>query len=240
MSAAPSPALSINGGLADVVRVGLVHADPVAVGPAGAPLEAEIEATCAALLRGHAGKPPSEIPGLQPARDLYRAFGIDPTRTRPSSEALLRRVLQGKGMPRILNAVDICNLCALRFLLSIGLYDAARIRGAVTLRRGRPGEEYAGIRKDAVHLEGRPVLADDEGPFGNPTSDSLRTSVTPETRTLWMVIFAPASYEPRRMERHVEEARALIAAHLAPPAAAPTPDAPPPETPTPETPTRQA
>jgi DNA/RNA-binding domain of Phe-tRNA-synthetase-like protein len=211
--------IRIEAAIRPLVRPGVVSASPIAVGPAGPALEAEIEATCAALRQEHAGRPPSEIAGLQPARDLYRAFGIDPTRTRPSSEALLRRVLQGKGMPRILNAVDVCNLCALRFLLSIGLYDAARIRGPVTLRRGRPGEEYPGIRKEAVHLEGRPVLADDEGPFGNPTSDSLRTSVTPETRAIRMVIFAPAAYDPRRLERHVGEARALIAAHLAPPVA---------------------
>jgi DNA/RNA-binding domain of Phe-tRNA-synthetase-like protein len=212
----PGPPLTIAPELAGVVRLGLVHAAPVAVGLAAAALEAEIGTTCAALAREHAGRQPSEIPGLRAARDLYRVFGIDPTRTRPSSEALLRRVLQGKGMPRILNAVDVCNLCALRFLLSIGLYDADRVRGAVTVRRGRPGEWYPGIRKDEVHLEGRPVLADDDGPFGNPTSDSLRTSVSGATRSLWMVIFAPADYDARRLREHVEDARALIETHLAP------------------------
>ncbi len=168
----------------------------------------------AAACRGLLGR---NAPGLAPARELYRAFGIDPTRTRPSSEALLRRVLQGKGLPRILNAVDVCTLCSLRFLLPIGLYDSGLVRGAVTLRRGRPGESYPGIRKDEVHLEGRPVLSDDDGPFGNPTSDSLRTSVTPSTRSLAMVIFAPASCARARLEAHVGEARALIARHLAPP-----------------------
>jgi DNA/RNA-binding domain of Phe-tRNA-synthetase-like protein len=215
--AGSGPALTLAPDLAGVVRLGLVHAAPVAVGPPAATLGAEIEATCAALAREHAGRQPSEIPGLRPARNLYRAFGIDPTRTRPSSEALLRRVLQGKGMPRILNAVDVCNLCALRFLLSIGLYDAARVRGGVILRRGRPGEAYVGIRKDEVRLDGRPVLADEEGPFGNPTSDSLRTSVTGETRSLWMVIFAPADYEALRLEAHVDDARGLAEKHLAPP-----------------------
>jgi DNA/RNA-binding domain of Phe-tRNA-synthetase-like protein len=207
----------IDDALAGIVRTGLIEAAPIAVAPAAAPLLGEIEATCAALAREHAGKAPAAIDGLRPSRDLYRAFGIDPTHTRPSSEALLRRVLQGKGMPRILNAVDLCNLCGLRFLLSIGLYDAAALRGLVRLRRGAPGEVYQGIRKGAVNLEGRPVLCDEEGPFGNPTSDSLRTSVTTATTLLLMVIFAPAAYERSRLERHVGEAADLMAAHLAAP-----------------------
>lgn len=208
--------LRVDDGARPLVRAGVIHAAPVAVGPAGEALAAEMEAIDASLRSAHAGRAPGSIPGLAPARDLYRAFGMDPTHTRPSSEALLRRVLQGKGLPRILNAVDLCNLCALRFLLPIGLYDAARVEPPVTLRRGRPGESYPGIRKDAVHLEGRPVLEDSQGPFGNPTSDSLRTSVTGATRALVMVIFAPAGYDRRLLEAHVAGVRAAMERHLAP------------------------
>jgi DNA/RNA-binding domain of Phe-tRNA-synthetase-like protein len=168
------------------------------------------------LAAQHAGKAPSAIEGVGPARQLYRSFGIDPTRTRPSSEALLRRVLRGKPLPAISNAVDLCNQLALQFLLPLGLYDTAAIRGPVMLRAGGPGESFAGIRKDEVHVEGRPVLADDTGPFGNPTSDSLRTSVGPETRSLWMVIFAPTGYPPARLEAQVDEACSAMARHLAP------------------------
>ena len=203
--------------LQGIVRLGLVGAGPVAVGPAGDLLQAEIEAARAALVQRHAGQSPSDIDGLDPARRLYRAFGIDPTRTRPSSEALLRRALQGKPLPRILNAVDLCNLCALRFLLPIGLYDAALVRGDVTLRRGLPGEMYQGVRKDEVHLEGRPVLADQQGPFGNPTADSLRTAVTTKTRALWMVIFGPITLPPAQMETYVGRSCEAMATHLAPP-----------------------
>ncbi len=205
-------------GLRGRLLLGLMRAEPVTVAASAPPLEAEIEETCRALAERLAGKAPSEIPGLGPARDLYRACGIDPTRTRPSSEALLRRVLQGKSLPRILNAVDLCNLCALRSLLPIGLYDAQRIRGAVTLRAGAPGESYAGIRKESVHVEGRPVLADAEGPFGNPTSDSLRTSVTEATRSLWMVTFAPAAFDRSALEAHVRAACEGAERHLAGPA----------------------
>lgn len=124
-------------------------------------------------------------------RTMYRRVGIDPTKTRPSSEALLRRVRKGDPLPRINSLVDIVNWCSLESQLPFGLYDLAHVRGGVTLRLGRDGEEYAGIRKDVVHVSGRLTLADDDGAFGNPTSDSARTMVTRSTTSALIVIFAP-------------------------------------------------
>jgi DNA/RNA-binding domain of Phe-tRNA-synthetase-like protein len=126
-------------------------------------------------------------------RTMYKRVGIDPTKTRPSSEALLRRVRRGDELPRINSLVDIINWCSLESQLPFGLYDPDRVQGAVTLRLGQPGEEYAGIRKDVVHVAGRLTLADDAGPFGNPTSDSARTMVTVTSTRALVVIFAPVS-----------------------------------------------
>jgi len=128
-------------------------------------------------------------------RTMYKRVGIDPTKTRPSSEALLRRVRKGDELPRINSLVDVINWCSLESQLSFGLYDLDRIQGDVTLRLGRDGESYPGIRKDAAHVAGRLTLADDLGPFGNPTSDSARTMVTTATTRALVVIFAPAAYE---------------------------------------------
>jgi DNA/RNA-binding domain of Phe-tRNA-synthetase-like protein len=209
------PALTIDPAIRSLIDVGVVEAAPIRVGPGGPSLQAEIAALCSRLVGAHAGRPPSEIEELVPARRLYRAFGIDPTSTRPSSEALLRRVLQGKPFPAVNNAVEVCNLCSVSFLLPIGLYDAAAIRGAVLLRRGEPGESYSGIRKEAVNVSGRPVLVDENGPFGNPSSDSMRTSVTEATKSLFMVIFAPAGYSRAALDRHVGFAREALERHLA-------------------------
>ena len=200
-----------------LIRIARIQADPVAIAPASRELLDEMERTRLELAARYAGRTPGDIEGLAPARELYRAFGIDPTHTRPSCEALLRRVLQGKPLPCILNAVDLCNLLALQFLLPLGLYDAEQIAGPVVLRRGRPGEAFPGIRKESVHLEGRPVLEDSRGPFGNPTSDSLRTSVTPSTRRLWLVIFAPASFSGTALDRLASQAGDAISRHLSPP-----------------------
>jgi DNA/RNA-binding domain of Phe-tRNA-synthetase-like protein len=150
-------------------------------------------AAAEAAVRAH---PPAEITAV---RTMYKRVGLDPTKTRPSSEALLRRVRKGDSLPRINSMVDVCNWCSLEFQLPYGLYDAAHIDGDVELRIGRAGESYPGIRKDEVRVEGRIALADRVGPFGNPTSDSARTMVTTATTRAMLVVFAPLEVDARRL-----------------------------------------
>src|SRR5688572_25039031 len=142
--------------------------------------------------------PPAESATV---RTMYKKVGIDPTKTRPSNEALLRRVRKGDAIPRINSAVDVVNWCSLEFQLPYGLYDAAKLSGAATMRRGMEGEEYAGIRKDEVNVGGRITVADTDGPFGNPTSDSARTMVTPSATELLGIIYVPAEIEKRQVDR---------------------------------------
>ncbi len=159
----------------------------------------EIDRACARMAELHAGSKPSEIPALAAARELYRAVGMDPTRHRPSSEALLRRVLQGKGLYRLDPIVDAGNLFSLLHSLPLGLYDRTRLRGDVTLRLGQVGECYEGIRKGMVNVEGRLCLADDEGAFGSPSSDSDRCRIRPETERILALLYAPAGYAATRL-----------------------------------------
>jgi DNA/RNA-binding domain of Phe-tRNA-synthetase-like protein len=144
--------------------------------------------------------PPPESAAV---RTMYKRVGIDPTKTRPSNEALLRRVRKGDSLPRINSAVDVINWCSLEFQLPYGLYDAAKIAGDVTIRLGAEGEKYAGIRKDDVNVGGRITIADALGPFGNPTSDSARTMVTPGATELLVVVYAPREVTPAQLERVV-------------------------------------
>jgi len=128
---------------------------------------------------------------VKPARQMYAAVGIDPTKTRPSSEALLRRIVQGKGLYRVNSVVDCFNLLSLKFFAPVGLYDVAALQGDIVFRLGREGESYAGIGKDEVHLSGRHCLADALGPFGNPSSDSFRARITLGTKNVLAVFFLP-------------------------------------------------
>jgi DNA/RNA-binding domain of Phe-tRNA-synthetase-like protein len=153
---------------------------------------AELTALARSLGEEYAGKSPAQVQGVAVARRLYREFGIDPTRTRPSSEALLRRALRGQDLYRINNIVDLGNLASLSALLPLGLYDRSHIESSpATLRVGFPGESFPGIRKDDVHVGGRLCLADRVGAFGSPTSDSLRTSIRDGSHEILVVVFSP-------------------------------------------------
>jgi DNA/RNA-binding domain of Phe-tRNA-synthetase-like protein len=185
--------------LAPRVRVGVLVLEGVSVRERDPGLDADVDATCASLRERHGGGRSSEVPGAGEARALYKALGIDPTKTRPSNEALLRRALRGEALYRINTLVDALNLVSLREQLPFGLYDLDRVRPPVLLRMGAPGEAYEGIRKGAVNVEGRPVLVDSEGPFGNPTSDSLRTSITLDTRAALVVAYAPGGFPAARL-----------------------------------------
>ena len=141
--------------------------------------------------------PPAEVASV---RTMYKKVGIDPTKTRPSNEALLRRVRKGDTIPRINSAVDIVNWCSLEFQLPYGLYDFSKVDGPVTMRLGADGESYPGIRKDDVNVGGRVTVADAAGAFGNPTSDSARTMVTPSATELLVVVYAPVDISKSQLE----------------------------------------
>lgn len=195
--------LTVAPDLQSIVTAGVLAFDDVKVVERDPRLDAPLADAEAAVRR----RPP-EAGTL--VRTMYKRTGLDPTRRRPSSEALLRRVLKGDPLPRINNVVDVCNWCSLEFQVPYGLYDLGQIQGAVVLRAGTAGESYAGIRKDDVHLEGRLVLADDVGPFGNPTSDSARTMVTEQARSILTVIFAPASVPVAALQAMLESTSARM------------------------------
>jgi DNA/RNA-binding domain of Phe-tRNA-synthetase-like protein len=176
-------------------------------------LVAEIEAYGREVRERFGGGPSGDVPGAADARDLYKSLGLDPTKTRPSNEALLRRVLKGEALYRVNTLVDALNLSSLRQQLPFGLYDAARLAPPVLLRRGADGEGYEGIRKARVNVDGRPVLVDREGPFGNPTSDSARAMITLETTRALVVAYAPAAFTVARLQRVIEETEALLIRH---------------------------
>lgn len=134
--------------------------------------------------------PLADMPRIGDSRRGLKDCGKDPGRWRISSEALYRRIRQGKDLYRINSVVDVNNLVSLESGFSLGSYDMARLHGVLTLRRGRPGETYPGIGKDAVDLENMPLLADEEGPVGSPVSDSTRAMIRPESRHILTLIYS--------------------------------------------------
>jgi DNA/RNA-binding domain of Phe-tRNA-synthetase-like protein len=192
------------------VRLGLLEAAAVRAEPATHALTQELVSVADKLADSLTVEAVAELEPVRAVRAMFRAWGLDPSKYRPSAEALLRRLAQGKGLYQISNIVDIVNLGQIETGWPYGCYDRDRVQPPVTLRLGERGEKYEGIGRRVWHLEGRPVLADREGPFGSPISDSTRTMITPETRSLLVTIFAPASAPDHAIDRALARTAALL------------------------------
>jgi DNA/RNA-binding domain of Phe-tRNA-synthetase-like protein len=203
--------------LSPIVRVGVLRLGGIRHPPDGGDgIWAEIQTAAEAIGRRNRGLTSGQVPGVDEARRLYRAVGIDPTRTRPSSEALLRRALKGKDLYRVHPLVDLFNLTSLVQLLPVGLYDESKIVGdSVTIQVGRPGWGFDGIRKARVNVEGRLCVADGAGPFGSPTSDSLRTSIEGAVESALAIYFQHRDGDVERLDRTLDLATELSEEHLA-------------------------
>ena len=118
-----------------------------------------------------------EMSSIAATRSVYRACGKDPSRYRPASEALIRRMLQGKKLYQIDTLVDLVNLASIAYGYSIGGFDADKFVGdTLTLGIGREGEPYEGIGRGMINIHGLPVYRDAEGGVGTPTSDNARVA----------------------------------------------------------------
>lgn len=130
-----------------------------------------------------------QISGIEATRRIYRVCGKDPSRYRPASEALIRRMLQGKKLYQINTLVDLINLASIAFGYSIGGFDVDKINGnTLTLGIGHDGEPYEGIGRGMINIAGLPVYRDSSGGIGTPTSDNERTKIDIKTKRLLILI----------------------------------------------------
>jgi DNA/RNA-binding domain of Phe-tRNA-synthetase-like protein len=197
------PEIRISSGFAEAgvrVRLGCLTArvsvreDDPATKQAVSDLAVRLAQELAGDLAGElAGTTVGDLPEIAEVRQAFRALGKDPSRYRPSSEALLRRIAQGKGLFNVNNLVDTNNLISLTSRFPAGAYDLARLEGAyekgLDLRVGHDGETYEAIARGPFNLANLPVLCDGLGPFGSPTSDSARTMVTADCRDALLVLY---------------------------------------------------
>jgi len=174
-----------------------VEKNPAKLAPAFQQLETDIK-------KEFETSPPSAHPVVSAVRRMYRRIGWEPTRYRPSSEAMIRRLLKDKGLYHINNLVDLGNLCSTRFHLPMGLYDFDRIAGAVRLDVGQEGEIYQGLTKQTIRATGKLVLRDQEGIFGNPTADSRRTSIRAQTTAVLAIFFTPPEVEKEWLQKTLD------------------------------------
>lgn len=169
--------------------VGACLVAKVANTPFDAHLWEKIEATQAQLRQALTTESLKQQPSIAATRQVYKALGKDPSRYRPASESLIRRLLQGKKLYQANTLVDLINLASIVHGYSIGGFDASKIAGsALRLGVGKADEPYEGIGRGMLNIEGLPVYRDELGGFGTPTSDNERTKLTLETSQLLVLI----------------------------------------------------
>jgi DNA/RNA-binding domain of Phe-tRNA-synthetase-like protein len=169
------------------LRLGCIEAEVVVAG-ANDDLISEIDSRITQINQSLVIEDISQLPVVAASRMAYKACGKDPARYRLSAEALLRRVISGKGLYQINNVVDQLNLISISTGFSIGGYDAGQISGDICFGIGLKDEPYTGIGRGDLNIENLPVFRDDLAAFGTPTSDSQRTEVTDRTNHFLMVI----------------------------------------------------
>jgi len=183
------------------VKLGVLEADDLRVVPVDVTLAKLMNEVSDRKRREFTLESLAEAEQTRLVRAMFREWDMDPSKYRPSSEALLRRVVQGKGLYRVSYVVGLCDIGWIEVGWPFGSYDRSRIRAPIVFRRGASGERYEGIGKKTWHLEGRPVLADLDGPFGSPISDSTRSMITESAREILTVIYAPASAPDASLEK---------------------------------------
>ncbi len=186
-------------------KLGVLEAEEVRVETVVPELARELELVSERLRRELTVEQVARLEPVESVRAMFRGWGLDPARYRPSSEALLRRVAQGKGLYRVSNVVDASNLGSVETGWPYGIYDRATLEPPIAFRLGRPGETYQGIGRHIWHVEGRPVLADAAGPFGSPISDSTRTMVRDATTAVLTVIYAPLDASDDALRKALEQ-----------------------------------
>lgn len=128
------------------------------------------------------------IPLIKKARDGYKKLGKDPSRYRLACESLLRRIVKGNDLYIINNLVDIGNLLSIDFKRSTAVLDLDKIEGDIVVRRGLASDYYEGIGRGVINVENIPVYVDNISPFGSTTSDTIRTSVSLDTKKMLLFI----------------------------------------------------
>jgi DNA/RNA-binding domain of Phe-tRNA-synthetase-like protein len=176
------------------LRLGCIECS-VLIGPSDEKIRSLSETIIHQVRSGLGIEQVSQKPTIRETKEAYRVLGKDPSRYRPSAEALTRRIVNGKDLYWINNIVDLLNLISLESGFSIGGYDADKIMGDIELGVGQTNEPYEGIGRGELNVEDLPVFRDDLGAFGSPTSDSLRTMVTDQTKRFLMVIIDFAANE---------------------------------------------
>ena len=190
--------INIDPALLEIVpafKLGLNHYTKITVSESPQMLKGRLQLFQEYLFFDLEDKPITDFPGIKEWREVWKLFGANPSRYRHSTEALMRRVAKQNYINPLHSAVDLNTFFSLQYEIPIGIYDADKLKGNITLTIGNKDSGYDGLNGRFNTLENIPILSDDEGPFGSPYVDSARTAVTEETTQALHVFFLRPSMQ---------------------------------------------
>ncbi|MBB4826504.1 DNA/RNA-binding domain of Phe-tRNA-synthetase-like protein [Sporosarcina luteola] len=187
------------------LKIGLIYYNKITVSESPQMLKGRLQLFQEQLFFDLEDKSLTDFPGIQEWRTVWKAFGADPSRYRPSVEALYRRIKKQNYIVPFHSAVDLNNFFSLQYQIPAGIYDRKKLVGDATLMLGSDESGYEGLNGRFNTLEHILMLRDEYSPFGSPFVDSLRTAVTEETTSALQVLFL-------RPSLNVEEAAKLTEA----------------------------
>lgn len=185
-------------------KLGVIEYQSITVGPSPQMIKGRLQMFQESLFFDMEGKKVTELQGIQEWRDIFKKTGKDPNRYRHSAEALYRRVQKQNYLASVHSAIDLNNFFSLQYQSPIGIYDADKLTGSITVRIGKEGEEYIGLNGRANSLNGLILSADGAGPFGSPFVDSDRAPVSESTKNALQIIYIRPSLDVENAQKLTE------------------------------------
>ena len=175
-------------------NAGVITYTNITVGPSPQMLKGRLQLFQESLFFDLQEKEWNEFKGIKEWRETFKTVGTDPSRYRPSVEALYRRIKKQNYLPSVHSAIDLNNFFSLRFEVPIGIYDSRHLAGDITIKIGEAGDEYLGLNGRINSMNNMITSVDQAGPFGSPFVDSERTKVTEDTKqALQIIYFSPST-----------------------------------------------
>lgn len=190
--------LTINPKIIEILpdfKIGTIHYNNITVSDSPQMLKGRLQLFQEQLFFDLEDKEITDFPGLLEWQLIWKALGADPSRYRPSAEALFRRIKKQNYLPSIHSAVDMNSFLSLQYEIPLGLYDADQIDGNVEIDLGTPADQFEGLNNRLNTLTNIPVSKDDQGAFGSPYVDSRRTAVTDRTTNALHIFYLRPSME---------------------------------------------
>ena len=185
-------------------KVGIIEYNNINVGESPQMIKGRLQLFQESIYFDLENKNIPELAGIQEWRTIFKRYGKDPNRYRPSVEALYRRVKKQNYLSSVQSAIDINNFFSLQYQVPIGIYDLDNLNGPVRIRLGTEGEEYTGLNGRINSLHHLIVSSDNMGPFGSPFVDSDRAPVTLATKNALQIIYLRPSTDVENSKRLTE------------------------------------